>query len=45
MTDAQPDIEVLAQAGLKAVQSQRKLLQSKGISAEVLRPPGEDPNR
>ena len=36
--------EIVAQGGLKAIQQQREHLVGHGIDAEVVRPPGADPN-
>ena len=44
MTSPGPQTHVLAQGGFKAVEAQRKQLRAAGIRADVVCPPGVDPN-
>lgn len=45
MTSSGSNTHVLSQGGFKSVESQRKHLLAAGIGADVVCPPGEDPNK
>ncbi len=43
MTDATPT-EILSEGGFKTIDAQAKRLRASGLRADVVRPPGSDPN-
>ena len=45
MTSHGTEPQILSQGGFKLVNGQRKLLRESGIDADVVCPPGVDPNK